>query len=120
VLIRRISVLDVTEDEAAILLASYDPLSAMAERDDAKLSELLDSLTSVTSSGLQDLLASLAAPTSDAGADLTPVDRDPPSLAWVLVGVPLARCGEIAAAVEQIASIDGVIVETTAADDPNG
>lgn len=37
-------VLDVTQEEADKLLAAYDPLSAMAERDNGRLSELLASV----------------------------------------------------------------------------
>lgn len=56
-------VLDVTDDEAALLLATYDPLGAMAGRDQVQLDALLAGLG--TMDGLDSLLASLAPPVGD-------------------------------------------------------
>jgi len=52
-------VLDVTEAEAAVLLASYDPLSAMATADPAALEALLREV-SVSDEALRAMLAGLA------------------------------------------------------------
>jgi DNA methylase len=56
-------VLDVTDEEAALLLATYDPLGAMAGRDQAQLDALLAGLGTVD--GLDSLLASLSPPVGD-------------------------------------------------------
>jgi hypothetical protein len=55
--------LDITDDEASVLLATYDPLGAMAERDQAQLDTLLASLGTVA--GVDALLASLSPSVGD-------------------------------------------------------
>lgn len=52
-------VLDVTEDEAAKLIATYDPIGAMAEADKAKLEELLRQVE-IENAALQGMLEALA------------------------------------------------------------
>ena len=51
-------VLDISEKEADVLLATFDPISAMAGRDELKLKDLLHGIES-EHAGLNDLLASL-------------------------------------------------------------
>jgi ParB-like chromosome segregation protein Spo0J len=41
---------------------------------------------------------------------------DPPRMAWVVVGIPLVRYGEVAELVELLATVDDAIVETTVND----
>lgn len=41
---------------------------------------------------------------------------EPPKMAWVLIGIPLVRFGEINEWVEAIAKITGTMVETTISD----
>jgi len=53
-------VLDVTEEEAAVLLATIDPLAAMAEADAGKLDALLRDVET-SSEAVQQMLAELAA-----------------------------------------------------------
>lgn len=49
----------------------------------------------------------------DQPTGLTPIDTTAlPTMAWVLVGIPSVRFGEIAGVVEQLATIEGVICET--------
>ena len=64
-------VLDVTEAEARVLLASYDPLGAMAETNAEALEALLREVT-VSDAALQEMLAGLAEQ-----AGITPPDFQP-------------------------------------------
>lgn len=64
-------VLDVTEAEAEKLLATMDPLAAMAGRDESALSALLADV-STSSDGLQALLTSLSSSPSTFSPVLTP------------------------------------------------
>lgn len=50
--------------------------------------------------------------------ELRPVrmEAPPPALAWVLIGIPLVRYGEIAEDITRMAGIDGVVVRTTVGD----
>jgi len=51
----------------------------------------------------------------DGKTDLREVDTDkPPTMAWVLIGVPIGRWGDIAEMAEAAAEIPDSIVETTA------
>jgi DNA modification methylase len=52
---------DLSEEEEALVLATLDPIGAMADRDTAKLEELLATVT-VDDAGLRRLLADLAGP----------------------------------------------------------
>ncbi|MBW3600632.1 MAG: ParB N-terminal domain-containing protein [Planctomycetes bacterium] len=76
-------VLDVDEQEAAKLLASLDPLAALAEPDAAKLEELLEEFDT-ESSALATMLAELAAA---AGAATQIQDRPEPEIpeTWQVV-----------------------------------
>lgn len=50
---------DLTEEEEAVVLTTFDPIGQMAERDDAKLRDLLSSVSA--EGAVADLLASMAA-----------------------------------------------------------
>jgi hypothetical protein len=67
-------VLDVTEEEADKILATFDPLGAMAESDAGKLDELLREVNT-SSEALQKMLAELAAE-SGLYATQNATDRD--------------------------------------------
>jgi hypothetical protein len=50
----------------------------------------------------------------DGGVELKPLKpQAAPAMAWVLIGIPTVRFGEINEAVERIAAITGAMVETT-------
>lgn len=66
-------VLDVNEQEADKLLATIDPLAAMAEADKGKLSDLLDSI-STGSEALQSMLSQLAEDNGIIPPDFQPTD----------------------------------------------
>lgn len=104
-------VLDVTEAEAAKILATYDPLGAMAGADDGKLAALLADIEAGDPS-LRALLESITPDLSE--GRLVPVDGlPPPKMTWALVGIPTVRFGEIAGVIESLASVEGVVCETT-------
>lgn len=107
-------VTDLNEEEADKLLASLDPLAAMAEADGEKLDSLIESLD-IQSAALKEMLDEL----KSGGAELVEVDvQPPPVMAWVLIGLPISKFGSIAADIERIAAIPDSIVETTANDGP--
>ena len=112
-------VLDVDEAEAAILLATFDPLAAMAEANEEALAGLLAEIET-GSEGLQAMLDGLADEhgiDSDSKPVLTPLDtKPPPAMTWALVGIPTVRFGEIAGAIGAMADIEGIVLETTAND----
>ena len=60
---------DLSPDDEAVILATLDPIGAMATRDDARLQELLDGLV-VDDAGLAALLSGLGTP------DFEPVSVD--------------------------------------------
>lgn len=106
-------VLDVTEAEAATLLATLDPLTALAEADDQKLGELLAQLDT-ESEALQAMLDGLA---NEKQIELKQLDpKPPPAMTWALIGIPTVRFGEIAETMERLAAFPDTIVETTVDD----
>jgi len=114
-------VLDVDEAEAGKLLATLDPLAAMAEADAVKLDQLLQEIDT-GSEALQQMLADLAVDNGVVPKDEQPTElrqietKPPPRITWVMLGIPTVRFGEIAEAVEGLAAIDGVTIETTSND----
>jgi hypothetical protein len=108
-------VTDLSEEEADLLLAAMDPLAAKATANTAKLEELLNEID-LEAGPLADLLGELAGRAVEEGGrvELRKMDTQrPPVMAWVLVGIPTVRFGEIAAAVEALAELEGVRIETT-------
>lgn len=105
---------DLTQEEADLLLASFDPIAAMAQADQEKLDELISGLDS-DDAELQKLLDSLASDEPAAETvELKQLEtRPPPVMTWVLIGIPTVRFGEISEHVEAIAAGDDVICETT-------
>jgi hypothetical protein len=96
------------------ILATLDPLGAMAEANEAALASLQAEIGSDS-----DALNQLLAQQGDEEIELKQLDtRPPPKMSWVLIGIPTARFGEIAAAVEGLAAIPEIILETTSNDGP--
>jgi DNA modification methylase len=85
-------VLDVTEEEADKLLATLDPIAAMAERDSVKLQALLAEI-SVEDAGLQALIDDMLAVCNEALAELETGGGDEP-LAMVEDDCPPVKQGE--------------------------
>ncbi len=116
-------VLDVDEQEADKLLASLDPLSAMAGKDDELLRELLDGVDT-QSDALQDLFDELSPP--DPLDGLTDPDDvpEPPAEAvtqpgdlWIL-GEHRLLCGDSASAADVDRLLDGAPVHLINMDPP--
>jgi hypothetical protein len=110
-----------TPAQEAKLLATLDPLAAMAGADAGRLDELLRSVQS-PSGAVADLLTQLAADHGLLGEKGQTQLRDveaqaPPRMSWVLVGIPTVRFAEIAADIERMAALPGVFVETTVGDE---
>jgi len=93
-------VLDVTEQEARTILATHDPLAAMAETNQRAFNELQQRIGTVPDLPKIKMI------------DLPPVPR----LGWWLIGIPLERAGEIRALIDQIAAVEGVITSMTVSD----
>jgi len=109
-------VVDLDEDEAAKVLATFDPLGDMAEMDDEKFADLC-AMIETDSEALREMLGLASEVAQDADTILSPLPtKPPPKMAWVLVGIPVVRFAEIADAVERLAEIEGTIVESTAND----
>jgi hypothetical protein len=112
-------ILDVTEAEADKVLLTLDPLAAQAEADTAKLDELLRDVQTGSDS-VAALLEEIAKENGLLPGDepeVKPVEvKPPPRMAWVLVGIPVVRFGEIQDALEVIASVPDVTVLSTAND----
>lgn len=112
-------VLDVNEAEASKLLAVLDPLAGLAEADGAKLDALLREVKT-GDENLQAMLSGLAEengiiPGDDKPTQLKQFSTLPPTaMSWCLIGIPTVRYGEIAADMERIGLIDGIVCETTA------
>ena len=104
--------LDVSREEARVLLATVNPIAAMVGTDPDKLTSLLDNIDT-DNDELSRMLDDLRPAVKEAG-DLEEVDttRPAPVMAWVLIGIPTVRFGEVSPLVEQIAKIKGVLCET--------
>lgn len=111
---------DLDEEEAGLALATLDPVAELADVDGVKLRELLATID-VESEGLSLLLEELGreAETNGKPTQLRPLAiKPPPVMTWVLLGIPTVRFGEIAADVERLAGLEGVILESTSNDGP--
>ena len=112
-------VLDLDEAEADKLLATLDPLAALAETDDSALDALLATVET-EDAAVAAMLAELGKK-EEAGSttELKSLEtRAPPAMSWILVGIDTVRFGEVTALVERLAAVPGIICETTVASAP--
>ncbi|MGD9720560.1 MAG: DNA methyltransferase [Pirellulales bacterium] len=119
-------VLDVDDKEAAKLLATFDPLSAMAETDPEKLKELLRQID-VDSEALQQMLAELAdeAGLQDDGVEIVedevPAPPDEattrPGDLWIL-GDHRLLCGDSSKPDDVDRLLDGAVIHLVNTDPP--
>ena len=115
---------DLSEDEERLVLASLDPLSAMATTDEAKLRELLAEV-SVDSEALTAMLAGLApAEPKDGLTDPDEVPEPPPDEAitqpgdlWLL-GDHRLLCGDAGSEADLDRLLDGATVDLFLTDPP--
>lgn len=114
-------IIDVNEAEADKILATFDPVSAMAEADVGKLDSILREVETA-SEDVAKMLAELGAENGILSAEGQETElrqistKPPPKMAWILIGIPLVRFGEIAAAVEAMSVIPDLVCETTVND----
>jgi hypothetical protein len=109
-------ILDITEAEADKLLLSLDPLAQLAETNAQALEGLLRDVQTGDSSlaSMWEDLAKENGLLEGGDVEVKQVDaKAPPKMAWVLVGVPTVRYGEIQSAVDAIAAVpDATILST--------
>jgi hypothetical protein len=112
-------VVDVSEQEAEKLLLSMDPLAALADSNAQALDGLLRDVQT-GESALAKVWEDLARDNGlleDGEATTTELEvKPPPAMAWVMIGVPVVRYGEVQSAVESISAIPGVAVMSTVND----
>lgn len=108
-------VLDVTEKEANKILATLDPLAAMAETDETLLQSLLNEIES-DSDGISDLLSDMFKQDDDTEIDMADdpedIDIKPYDRAHILITVPM-RNMHLLAKFEELAKKEGVEYETS-------
>jgi hypothetical protein len=105
-------ILDVNDEEADLLLASYDPISAMAGTDHTKMNSLLDSLGPV-GAGLTELLDSMRV---DERADVEPKQLPlvpMPNVMWILLAVDFNEFGLIREKLKDLESHARIMVATS-------
>jgi len=109
-------VVDVTEQEAEKLLLTMDPLAALAESN----AEALDSLLRGTQTGESALaqvwegLAEENGLLENGEVEIVASSVKPPAaMAWVLVGVPVVRFGDVQKSIETIAAVPEVTILST-------
>ena len=132
---------DLSEEEEALILASIDPIAALAETDSDRLSELLDQVFSEDDEALLEQIAEVAGiempdvaraagdPPVDPGVNLDDAEQlqqewqvEPGDL-WVIDGRHVIVCGDAAdsAVYERIFQhTDGKLVELVFTDPPYG
>lgn len=105
---------DVDDDRALRILLVDNKTSDDSENDSAVLRQLLDEISD-TSLGLDGTGFDAIPPEED--PDLVVLDpKPPPRMAWVLIGIPLVRFGEVQETIDRLASVEGVEIHTTAND----
>ena len=118
-------VLDVSDDEADVLLASMNETGRMSGVDMGKAADLLHDVKS-SNPHVKKLLEAVKARAQDSSKEeaatiLQKIDvgKRPPSMAWVLIGIPTLQFGKIASAIDDIAKLKDVICETALNDAEN-
>jgi len=104
-------VTDLTEEEAKLLIATYDPIGAMAGANAEKLATLLDEVT-VRDQRARAFLDSRRPRNEEGTIDPLPTDP-PPKMVWVLVGIPLDRYGDAHRHVAALEKISDISVQAT-------
>ena len=116
--------LDVTDDEAAEILMTYNPLSELATQDTDAYRELLATVNAAEleasrelSAIAQAVLGEQVTPDESANVTLKRVEvKAPPQMIWVVVGIPINEFGSVNRIVEQLQMVPNVLVEMTPSD----
>lgn len=111
-----VEVLDVTEAEADVILASIDPLSAMAKTNAGSLQSLLSGMQAENQATINKILAGAGGAAAQALAEAkTEVVLKPllpaPEMSWVLIGIPTVRVNEIEHHVQAIKDLPDILIE---------
>ena len=117
-------VVDWPEDKAHAALLAANRFGRVGEDDATLLKDLLEQVDQGQRTDNGDMLADLTGYSETLREQLATCDKPmkpvnvqkPPSMAWVLIGVPIGEWGKVAPAAEAAAEIEGAIVETTAND----
>jgi len=116
--------LDVTDEEASVILMTYNPLAELATQDTNAYRDLLATIDAVELEQSRELAAIAQAVlgeqvSQDTSADVTlkRVEvKAPPQMIWVVVGIPINEFGSVNNIVEQLQVIPNVLVEMTPSD----
>lgn len=116
--------LDVTDDEAAEILMTYNPLSELATQDTDAYRELLATVNAAEleasrelSAIAQAVLGEQVTPDESSNVTLKRVEvKPPPQMIWVVVGIPINEFGSVNNIVEQLQMVPNVLVEMTPSD----
>lgn len=112
-------------EEVLAILVGDNETARRSEPDDVQLASLLSEIHNLNADLMEgagfseadytELLESIGG-ASERVARRPLQDASPPRMAWVVIGIPLVRYGEVAEIVELLAEIDDAIVETTVND----
>lgn len=120
--------LDVTDEEAAEILLTYNPLSELATTDKDAYRDLM---AAIDSQATKDTAAIARLAESVLGESLVSDDekvekkitglramnlKAHPKMIWTVIGVPVSGFGAINTVLEQCKMVDGVMIETVASD----
>ena len=108
-------ILDITQEEADLMLATFDTVTAKATVDGEALDNLLAQVSS-DNEAVNNLLAELGK-LGDDNDKIKQINIPlPPRMAWVVIGIPTVRYAEIAEEMEKLgaryAGDDDVLIDT--------
>lgn len=107
------TIVDLTQEEEDVILATLDPLAALAATDHDKLDELLQDIK-VKDGAVLDILG--LGEQDDAEPDMKPLEKADPKMTWVVLCCPTVKFGAIAEQVRHISSAEGVVSEIIVSD----
>lgn len=116
-------VLDVTDEEADLILATHDPLAEMAETDQELLNDLVSGLEfdDTDTTKLLDTLSTIPTATLDEGSDIElPDDPETEVGDLIILGEHRLLCGDCTDAVSVAGLMDGRKADLVFADPPYG
>jgi len=107
------TIVDLSPEEEAMILATLDPLSALAATDHDKLSELLEEVQT-NDAAILDMLGLGEQDGDDPG--MVPLELEDAKTTWVVLSCPTVRYGAIADMIQRIARTEGVACEVIVSD----
>ena len=107
------TIVDITQEEEDVILATLDPLSALAATDQDKLDALLQDIK-VTNGAVLNMLGLDEYDGSE--PDMVRIDKEDPKVTWVVLCCPTVKFGTISEHVGHIANAEGVYCEIIVSD----